>query len=88
MGSSDQSPCHTVVTNGNGTVTQGTTPSLLPTEPPQLPPPRCLPDVPSPDAEIRLALELSEREMKDAEIRRTREEEELEMILALSLTEK
>jgi hypothetical protein len=37
---------------------------------------------------MQMALELSRHELEDAEKRRKREEEELDMILKLSLTEK
>ncbi|XP_072024246.1 ankyrin repeat domain-containing protein 13D-like [Amphiura filiformis] len=81
---SGDSPNH-AITNGRQE------PTTLPVQPPELPPPRiptegvCSPDV---DGELRMALEISEREMKEAEIRRKQEEEELERIIQLSLTEK
>uniref|UniRef100_A0A668A052 Ankyrin repeat domain 13A n=1 Tax=Myripristis murdjan TaxID=586833 RepID=A0A668A052_9TELE len=43
---------------------------------------------PSPDSDLRLAMELSARAQEEEEIRRKQEEEELERILQLSLTEK
>ncbi len=83
---SGDSPNHTI-TNG-----QQEPPNLpLPIQPPEPPPPRIPTEgISSPDldGELRLALELSEREMKEAETRRKQEEEELERIIQLSLTEK
>ena len=54
---------------------------------------RPLPPVPRPprvddDEQLRLALEMSQRELAEDDKRRKQEEEELEMILRLSLTEK
>ena len=40
------------------------------------------------EEQLRLVMELSEQEDKEAELRRKQEEEELEKILALSLTDK
>ena len=40
------------------------------------------------DQQLHMALELSKQQVHDDEIRRKKEEEELEMILKLSITEK
>lgn len=45
-------------------------------------------DVSDVDQQLRMALELSKQQVHDDEIRRKKEEEELEMILKLSITEK
>lgn len=42
----------------------------------------------SPEAELRLAMELSAKAQEEEEVRKKQEEEELERILQLSLTEK
>ncbi|XP_062408088.1 ankyrin repeat domain-containing protein 13B [Sardina pilchardus] len=51
-------------------------------------PPPCKPPSHSYDEQLRLAMELSARELHEAELRRRQEEEELQRIIQLSLTEK
>ncbi|XP_006818094.1 LOW QUALITY PROTEIN: ankyrin repeat domain-containing protein 13D-like [Saccoglossus kowalevskii] len=59
-----------------------------PLPPTSLPPPLGAGSDNELDHQLKLALELSEKELKADEVRRKQEQEELEMILQLSLTEK